>query len=188
LEFVDRQNKEQNNLLGANWLNLAGKVVLIKAALASIPIYQSSLLLAPVSIIQKIEAMHRCFLWEGGKQSGRKLHLISWEKISKPILEGGLNFKNAHVQNLALGAKLLWNLVTGKPTWSKTALWKKYFRGPRERCIERPCLEKRGSPIFALCQKTMPHFRPHLTWVPRNGKKINIWQDSIMGDSPLGLR
>jgi hypothetical protein len=71
------------------------------------------LLLAPVSIIQKIEAMFRRFLWEGGKQSGRKLHLISWEKISKPILEGGLNFKNAHVQNLALGAKMLWNLSPG---------------------------------------------------------------------------
>jgi hypothetical protein len=110
---------------GANWLNLAGKVVLIKAALASIPIYQSSFLLALVSIIQKIEAMYKRFLWEGGKQSGRKLHLISWEKISKPILEGGLNFKNDHVQNLALGAKLLWNLVTGKPAWSKTTLWKK---------------------------------------------------------------
>jgi hypothetical protein len=180
--------KNKINSWGASWLNLAGKVVLIKAVLASIPIYQSSLLLAPASIIQKIEAMFRRFLWEGGKQSGRKLHLISWEKISKPILEGGLNFKNAHVQNLALGAKILWNLITGKPTWSKKALWKKYFRGPRERCIERPCLEKRGSPIFSLCQKTMPHFRPHLTWVPGNGKKINIWQDSIMGDPPLGLR
>jgi hypothetical protein len=132
--------------------------------------------------------MFRRFLWEGGKHSGRKLHLISWEKISKPILEGGLNFKNAHVQNLALGAKMLWNLTTGKPMWSKKALWKKYFRGPRERCIEHPILEKRGSPIFSLCQKTMPHFRPHLTWVPGNGKKINIWKDSIMGDPPLGLR
>ena len=49
-------------------------------------------------------------------------------------------------------------------------------------------MEKRGSPIFTLCQNTMPHFKPHLTWVPRNGKKINIWQDSIMGDSPLGMR
>jgi hypothetical protein len=36
---------------GASWLNLASKVVLIKVILSSIPIYQSSLLLAPASII-----------------------------------------------------------------------------------------------------------------------------------------
>jgi len=52
---------------GANWLNLAGKVVLIKAVLTSIPIYQSSLLLAPACVIQKIESLQRRFLWEGGK-------------------------------------------------------------------------------------------------------------------------
>ena len=55
---------------GAQWLTLAEKVVLIKAILASIPIYHSSLLLAPNSIIQKIETMQRRFLWEGGKQTG----------------------------------------------------------------------------------------------------------------------
>jgi hypothetical protein len=69
--------KNRINSWGANWLNLAGKVVLIKAVLANIPIYQSSLLLAPMSTFQKIEALFRRFLWEGGKQTGRKLHLIS---------------------------------------------------------------------------------------------------------------
>jgi hypothetical protein len=43
--------KNKINSWGARWLNLTGKVVLIKAVLASIPIYQSSLLLAPVTII-----------------------------------------------------------------------------------------------------------------------------------------
>jgi hypothetical protein len=36
--------------LGANWLNLAGKAVLIKSMVTSIPIYQSSLLLAPATV------------------------------------------------------------------------------------------------------------------------------------------
>jgi hypothetical protein len=38
--------KNRINFWGEKWLNLAGKVVLIKAVLASILIYQSSLLLA----------------------------------------------------------------------------------------------------------------------------------------------
>jgi hypothetical protein len=119
--LIDKLKKKISNW-GANWLNLAGKVVLIKSVLASMPIYQSSLLPAPCSIVQKIEALQRCFLWEGGKQTRRKLHLISWEKSSKPLLEGGLNFKKYRIQNIALGENLLWNIVSRALTWCKSAL------------------------------------------------------------------
>ena len=47
---------------GSLWLNLAGKVVLIKAVLNSYLIYQSALLLAPAKIINQIEGMIRSFL------------------------------------------------------------------------------------------------------------------------------
>jgi hypothetical protein len=54
--------------------------------------------------------------------------------------------------------------------------------------LDFPCRESKGSPIFTLYKKALPHFIPHLTWVPRNRKKIKIWQDSIMGYPPLELR
>jgi hypothetical protein len=47
---------------------------------------------------------------------------------------------------------------------------------------------EKGSPIFSLCQKAMKHFSPHLTWIPGNGKEISVWEDSIMGEPPLGSR
>jgi hypothetical protein len=78
------------NSWGANWLNLVGKIVLIKVVLANIPIYQFSIALSPKAVIQKIEMMIRQFLWEGGKQTGKKLHLISWGKVTKSFLEGCL--------------------------------------------------------------------------------------------------
>ena len=40
-------------------------------------------------------------------------------------------------------------------------------------------------PIFSLCKKDLPHFISKLTWIPRNGAKIQIWDDSILGDQPL---
>ena len=61
----------------ANWLNLAGKTVLLKSVLNSMPIYQSSILLALGSIIRKLERLLRKFIWEGGKGNETKLHLIS---------------------------------------------------------------------------------------------------------------
>jgi ribonuclease HI/exonuclease III len=172
---------------GANWLNLAGRIVLLKSVLASVPIYRNSLLLAPGSVVTKLEMLQRKFLWEGGKQTNKRAHLISWDKVSKPLLEGGLSLKNTKLQNLALGAKLLWRIISGKTAWCKEALWKKYFSGPRRRCVERLPTVQKGSPIFNLCRKVNEQFNSHLTWVPGNGKQIKIWDDSILGDPPLKL-
>ena len=51
-------------------------------------------------------------------------------------LEGGLQIRDLKFQNLAMGAKLLWNLVDRKPSWSSKVIWKKYFVGPRLRCLD----------------------------------------------------
>ena len=130
--------KNRINTWGSDWLNPAGKVVLIKAVLSRIPIYQCSILLAPKEIIASIEALLRKFLSKGGKQVEKKLPLVSWNKVSKPMMQGGLQIKNPASQNLAMGAKILWNIVSGKLTWCKTALRKKYFTGSHVRCLDNP--------------------------------------------------
>jgi len=43
----------------ANWLNIAGKVVLMKSILISLSIYQNSIMLAPKYFINKMEGMLR---------------------------------------------------------------------------------------------------------------------------------
>ena len=110
LPIVDKV-KSRINTWGSTWLNHAGKVVLIKVVLSSIPIYYCSILLAPKGIITLIEALLRKFLWKGGKQNEKKLPLVSWEKVSKRLMQGGLQ-----IRNLALGAKILWNIISGKVT------------------------------------------------------------------------
>ena len=109
----------------------ASKVILIKSVLSSILIYQSSILLAPKSILHSIESLLKKFLWKGGKQNENKLHLVNWETASKPWRNGGLQIRKLALQNLALGAKLLWNIISGKSSWCKTALWKKYSSNRR---------------------------------------------------------
>jgi hypothetical protein len=170
---------------GVAWLNLAGKLVLIKSVLTSILIYQSSILLAPSGFINKIESILRRFLWKGGKQSENKLPLVSWGKVIKPLSEGGLQIRDLRSQNLALGAKILWKLVTGKISWSKQDLWKKYYTGDRRKCLDKAPKASKGSPIFTICQKVYGFFNPLLTWIPGNGKNILIWEDSILGGPPL---
>jgi len=170
---------------GATWLNKAGKIVLINSVITSLPIYQCSVLLAPKTITNKIEEMLRRFLWEGGRNNEKKMHLVSWDKIKKPRLEGGLQIRDVATQNLAMGGKILWNMISGKNTWSKQILQKKYFTGNRNRCLEKPPKKQTGSPIFLLCKKALPYFTAKLTWIPGNGANINIWDDSILGNQPL---
>jgi hypothetical protein len=167
---------------GASKLNLAGKLVLLKSVLASIPIYQRSIMLTPSGCIRQIESLVRIFLWKGGHQNENKPPLVSWGKITKPYTTGGLQIRDLRAQNLALGEKILWNLVSGKLTWSKNALCKKYYSGTRRRCLNIAPKVSKGSSIFTICH---PFFNLRLTWIPGNEVNIWIWEDSIMGEPPL---
>lgn len=48
---------------GMMWLNMAGRVILIKALLMALPIYQYSIILAPASAHKQMELIIRGFLW-----------------------------------------------------------------------------------------------------------------------------
>ena len=94
----------------------------IKSVLNSLPIYQASLILAPLGTLGKMEGIVRSFFWKGGKQNRNRLPLVNWDKVTKPILEGGLNFKDLRMHNLALGAKIIWRQVAPKAGWAQRAL------------------------------------------------------------------
>jgi hypothetical protein len=157
----------------------------MNSVITNLPIYQCSILLAPKTITNKIYELFRRFLWEGGKNCERKLHLVKWDKVKRPKLEGGLSIRDVAAHNISMGGKLLWKMITGKRSWSKQILRKKYFTGDRDRCLERPAKARIGSPIFNLCQRAMPLLKTKLTWIPGNGSKIWMEEDSILGEQPL---
>jgi len=100
---------------GFSWLNIAGKSVLIKCVLNSLPLFQFFVLLAPTGILRKMEEITRIFFWKGGMQNEKNIPLVNWESISKPLLEGGLNFKNIGIHNIAMGAKLICRIIAPNP-------------------------------------------------------------------------
>jgi hypothetical protein len=102
-------------------------------------------MLGPLGILRKMEGIVKKKFWKGGKHNRNRLPLVNWDKVTKSILEGGLNFKDMRTQNLALGAKILWRRVTPKAGWVQHALWKKYFSGPRKRSLDRPAQIANGS-------------------------------------------
>ena len=111
---VIQKIKDKIHSLGSKWLNLAGKTVLIKSILSSYPIYLSSMVLAPRNVIISICKEIRKFLWQGGKVQTKKFHLVKWETVKRPKLQGGLGIRDPELVCKALGAKLVWRLVSGK--------------------------------------------------------------------------
>ena len=49
---------------------------------------------------------------------GKKMHLVSWDKVKAPRMEGGLQVRDVATQNLAMGGKILWKMIRVKTTWS----------------------------------------------------------------------
>eukprot|EP00253_Pinus_taeda_P026762 PITA_26762 len=170
---------------GYSWLNIVGKSVLIKSVLSNLPLFQFFVLLIPSSILIKREETIRKSFWKGDKQNEKNIPLVNWECISKPLLEGGINFKNLGYHNVAMGAKLIWRIIAPKPSWPQLALWKKYFKGQRSRCLKHP-KKHSNTPFLKFYSKACSLIKDHAFWIPGNGKRINLWTDKILNNEPLG--
>ena len=96
---------------GSQWINLAGKVVLLKSVLSSLDIYQNSILLAPSSISTQINKLHWKFLWYGAKENAKKIHLVNWKQVTTPLNKAGLAIRDAKLLNIALGAIFFYGIL-----------------------------------------------------------------------------
>ncbi|KAH9315496.1 hypothetical protein KI387_024123, partial [Taxus chinensis] len=65
----------------------------------------------PNSVLLKIEKVARTFLWQG-LSTERKFHLANWDLVKLPKKQGGLGILDMAIQNMALGAKLVWNFIS----------------------------------------------------------------------------
>ena len=97
---------------GGHRLNCEGNLVMVKYVLSSLPIYQSSILLAPKSIMDQVSRLIQDFLWKGGKGNQDKFHLVSWDIVRRPLTDGGLQVRGPSVENVASRGKILWNFLS----------------------------------------------------------------------------
>ena len=86
----------------------------------------------PGKIIDALDKTSRNFIW-GSSVEKRKLHTVSWEKITKPKKEGGLGVTAARPKNVALLAKLNWRMHVEKDqNWAKVMRSK--YTNPKRPC------------------------------------------------------
>ena len=91
-------------------LSVAGKEVLIKAVIQSIPTYVMSCFELPNQLCLDIQQLMANFWW-GNKGAEKKIHWMTWDKLCDPKADGGMGFRNLHLFNLSLLAKQGWRLI-----------------------------------------------------------------------------
>jgi len=57
---------------------------------------------------EHIDKASRRFLWKGSSDKG--IHLVGWDKVTRPRNEGGLGIRKAREANTSMLGKLVWDI------------------------------------------------------------------------------
>ncbi|XP_058762982.1 uncharacterized protein LOC131636395 [Vicia villosa] len=111
LPFLSKVKKQ---LMGwkNRFLNLGGRITLLKAILTPLSIFTMSFYKMPLKVVRDFNLIQSNFLW-GGVEEKRKIHWISWKRLMLPFNKGGLGIKNISAFNLALLCKWRWRILKG---------------------------------------------------------------------------
>jgi len=116
-DMIINIRKRLSKLKGRH-LSFAGRVMLIKSVISTIPLYYLSIFKMLVSVGKIIRKLQREFLWGWGHE-GRKIAWVRWEHICRTKEDSGLGVKDLDKFNIALLGKWKWRL--GK---EELGLWK----------------------------------------------------------------
>lgn len=154
-------------------LSPAGRLVLIKAAVTSIPEYIMQCNKLPVKVCEEVNKLVRDFLW-GSTTDKKKIHLVGWNKVTNPINLGGLGIFDMKARNTALLVKLCWRIASspGMP-WAQM-LTCKYLTPHRLRGNSRNQLASR---IWKAFKVGGVIFNKGLRWSIANGESVSAWAD-----------
>ncbi|XP_026451665.1 uncharacterized protein LOC113351989 [Papaver somniferum] len=104
----------------------------------SIPLFQMGAFLIPKHLCKQMDA-HLCKFWWGETldPNDRKLHLLGWDILCSPKAEGGLGFRKAELNNLAMLARNAWRILENPDCLLATVFKAKYF--PRTDFLNAKC-------------------------------------------------
>ncbi|PWA44141.1 reverse transcriptase domain, Reverse transcriptase zinc-binding domain protein [Artemisia annua] len=172
----------------AKKLSFGGRVILLKAALDSLPVYFFSLFKAPVGVIDKLEALRRRFFW-GGDEDKAKTNWVAWDRVIGPCDKGGLGLGSLKDLNDGLMAKWWWRYKTEKGSVWRNVVDATHFNQNSWGYLP---IKKGISGSWNMINKLEKEFatrnlniRSLIKGSCGNGLDIRFWVDWWVGDGPL---
>ncbi|KAJ4784686.1 reverse transcriptase [Rhynchospora pubera] len=149
-------------------LSHAGRLVLIKSVLMSMPVYTMSLEMLPKKIVKDINSLLAKFFW-GKTHKERYMSFIGWQKVCKPLEDGGLAVKDLQIFGEALFLKLVWELMA-----DDDKLWVKVCKSKYYHVVGfwRAQGSNGGSTMWRQVIKMRGFFTQSVRWHLGNGDKV----------------
>jgi hypothetical protein len=104
----------------------AAKEILVKAVLQSLPTYAMGIFKFPVGLLEDLSKIVRNFWW-GDEHDRRRMHWMSWDKMTRPKSQGGIGFRDLRIFNQALLARQAWRLIHLPDTLCARLLKARYY-------------------------------------------------------------
>ena len=163
------------------YLSKRGRLMLLKSTLFSLPTYFLPLFTIPTYVANKIEKLHRDFLW-----GDSKFHPIGWDKVYVPIANGGLGIRKITTFNKALLGKWLWRFGKEEDRLWRRVVVSKYGEdwGGWTSKLGRGA---HGCGLWRGICMSWEDFSKNCQFVVRLGNRVRYWQDGWYGNQPFQL-
>jgi hypothetical protein len=161
-------------------ISYEGKLILIRACLASIPTYLMSVLKFPKWVINAIYSQMAHF-FGGGLDDHHRYHLANWGLITRKKEFGGLDVPNLRDMNLCLLGSWFKRFFNAEDKIWKRIVSYKYNTSPNLCWIS----DHGSSPFWKSLCWAAPSVRTGYNWKLGNGNKMLFWLDTWVSHCSL---
>ncbi|KAG7558509.1 Reverse transcriptase domain [Arabidopsis thaliana x Arabidopsis arenosa] len=183
-ELFGRKKKDLFNMIvdrirqracswSSKFLSSAGKVVMLKSVLATMPAYSMSCFKLPGSLYKRIQSALTRFWWDASMEK-KKMCWVSWKALTKAKREGGLGFRDLQCFNDALLAKLSWRILTKPDCLLAKTLLGKYCHKSKFLDCQVPSSSSHGWRGICIGKELL---KSQLGRVLGDGKLTSLWYD-----------
>ncbi|KAJ4786479.1 RNA-directed DNA polymerase (reverse transcriptase)-related family protein [Rhynchospora pubera] len=154
----------------SNMLTHAGRLVLLKSVLLSLPVYYMSMENIPKGLIKQMESLIAKFFW-GKTDQTRYMAFVAWRKICQPVERGGLGVRQLDIFGDALFLKMVWAMIS-----SEDKIWVKVCRGKYYHNLGfwRATNVAGASSLWRHVVKKRDFFKYNVNWQLFDGKKVEV--------------
>ena len=163
-------------------LSQAGKEVMIKAVIQSIPTYSMNVFCLPLGLIKDIESMIRKFWW-GNQDNTRKMQWVKWRMLCSSKSLRGMGFRDLRQFNDALLGKQVGRLFHEKDTLLRRVFKPKYSHSG---CILDAEINPRSSFAWKSIMQARDVICKGARWRVGDGSSIDIWKHRWLDSSGGG--
>ena len=152
----------------ADWkgklLSYAGRLTLLKAFLASVPIYLMSIIKFPKWAIAMINSQMSHFLWNNNEES-HKYHLANWQLVAQKKEVGGFGTPDMRNLNLSLLSSWIFRYgLQSESIWVKMVDYKYNTNNPNFMCSNNTA----ASPFWKGVMWALQAARMGIKWLVGN--------------------